>query len=118
VAVLDRLRALDYLRERGGEYRLTPEGEDFLRSAEIDVMRAQATRRRFAYACLDWSHRVPHLGGALGASLLDWMFRRKVVVRRKSSRAVRLTHTGQQELKRYFGISLSRSGMILGRSKA
>ena len=30
----------------------------------------RALRRRFAYACVDWSERRPHLGGAVGAAML------------------------------------------------
>lgn len=31
----------------------------------VDLEAARTLRRRFAYACLDWSERRPHIGGAL-----------------------------------------------------
>ncbi len=109
VAILNRLRKNDYLRQQAEEYRLTVSGEDFLHRLGIDVGDVQAKRRRFAYACLDWSHRVPHLGGALAAALLDWLFRNRVVVRRKASRAIRLTDHGEKQLSQIFAIRLTRN---------
>jgi DNA-binding transcriptional ArsR family regulator len=116
VAIRNRLEEIDCLRQQGSDYRISPSGERFLRGLGLDLERARATRRRFAYACLDWSHRVPHLGGALGAALLDWMFRQRLLASRKSSRAVRLTETGQKRLTQHFGLRLHRSGTALARS--
>jgi DNA-binding transcriptional ArsR family regulator len=116
VAIRDRLEEMDCLRQQGGDYRISPSGEKFLRELGIELDRARAKRRRFAYACLDWSHRVPHLGGALGAALLDWMFRQRLLASRKSTRAVRLTETGQQRLTQHFALRLNRSGTALARS--
>jgi DNA-binding transcriptional ArsR family regulator len=116
VAIRNRLEEIDCLRQQGGDYRISPSGETFLRGLGLDFDRARATRRRFAYACLDWSHRVPHLGGALGAVLLEWMFHQRLLASRKSSRAVRLTETGQKRLTQHFGLRLNRSGTALARS--
>lgn len=113
VAMLNRLRHMDYLSERAGDYFLTTRGETFLRDLGVDISGAQAKRRRFAYACLDWSHRVPHLGGALGAALLDWLQKTKTIVRRRASRAVRVTDSGRKQLSQCFAIRLSRSGTAI-----
>ncbi len=113
VAIRNRLEETGCLREHGGEYRISPAGERFLRGLGLDLDSALAKRRRFAYACLDWSHRVPHLGGALGAALLDWMFRQRLLAPRKSTRAVRLTDTGQKRLAQHFALRLNRTGTAL-----
>lgn len=113
VEILNRLQAKDYLRERSEGFALTAAGEDFLQAAGIDVARAQAQRRRFAYGCLDWSHHVPHLGGALGAALLDWLLRSRILVRRRASRAVRLTDMGEKQMDRFFGIRTRRNGIAI-----
>ncbi len=110
VAILGRLEEMKFLDRRADDYRLTSSGDKFLRSLGIDVDAAQCKRRRFAHACLDWSHRVPHLGGALGATFLDWLLKSKIVARRKTGRAVRLTDTGEKQLSRHFGIRVSRNG--------
>jgi len=113
VALRDRLQEKDHLRERNGDYQLTDRGEVFLRDLGVDLDSAKARRRRFAYACLDWSHRVPHLGGALGAALLDWMFGNRLLAHRTSTRAVRLTELGQKRLVQAFGIRLNHSGTAI-----
>lgn len=110
VAVLNRLRQMRCFQENAKDYALTPAGEKFLRGLGVDVACARAKRRRFAYPCLDWSHRLPHLGGALGATLLDWLFASKAVVRRRSSRALRLTDNGQRQFDRLFSIRLTQTG--------
>jgi len=115
VAMRARLQGMNYLREHGRDYRLTPDGEKFLSTLGVDLKHAQAKRRRFAYACLDWSHRVPHLGGSLGAALLDWMFRGRLIVRRNATRALRLTDAGQSRLQQAFAIRLSRTGTVITR---
>ena len=53
------------------EYQLTEIGESALRDRGVDVARAVRARRLFAFGCPDWTERRPHLGGALGAAILD-----------------------------------------------
>jgi len=113
VAIRNRLEETDCLRRQGGDYRVSSSGEKFLLGLGIDLDAARAKRRRLAYACLDWSHRVPHLGGALGAALLDWMFRQHLLAPRKSTRAVRLTETGHKQLAQHFAIRLNRAGTAI-----
>ncbi|HKR26608.1 MAG TPA: metalloregulator ArsR/SmtB family transcription factor [Acidobacteriaceae bacterium] len=96
--------------EYGGDYQLSTTGEKYLCELGIDRHEAFRKRRRFAYPCLDWSQRVPHLGGALGAALLEWLFQSKVIARRNGSRAVRVTDPGREMMKDIFGIELNRMG--------
>jgi hypothetical protein len=113
VAIRHKLEETGCLREHAGDYSVGPAGEKFLRSLGIDLDSARAKRRRFASACLDWSHRVPHLGGALGAALLDWMFRQRLLAPRKSTRAVRLTEAGQKRMAQHFALRMNRTGTAL-----
>jgi len=113
VAIRDRLQKKNHIREKNSEYELTHSGEEFLRDLGVDLDAAQAKRRRFAFACLDWSHRVPHLGGALGAALLDWMFRHRLLAPRRSTRALRLTEVGHKHLAQHFALRLNREGTAL-----
>src|SRR5438094_223184 len=57
----------------------------------LDVDSAHVSRRRFATACLDWTERRPHLGGALGAAVLGALCARGYVRRRSRGREVALT---------------------------
>lgn len=45
-------------------------------------------------ACLDWTERSHHLGGALGSLLTDRMLALRWIARRKDTRAVRVTQAG------------------------
>jgi len=83
---------------------LTQAGTRALESLGIDITATRGLRRRFAYACLDWSERKPHIGGALGAALLQVALRRKWVEREFDNRVLHITRLGQSELATRFGI--------------
>lgn len=83
---------------------LTPAGTRGLESLGIDLAATRCLRRRFAYACLDWSERKPHIGGALGAALLQMALRRRWVEHEFDSRVLHVTRFGQRELAARFGI--------------
>jgi DNA-binding transcriptional ArsR family regulator len=109
VALHDRFAAKGWLITETGEgadYDLTPEGGRVLHDLGADVTSAREARRRFAYACLDWSERRPHIGGALGAQLLLVALKRKWVLRELDSRALEITPHGHSELRSRFGICL------------
>jgi len=102
VMLHDRLHALRWiLRARGQAtaYELTPAGVQGFAALGVDVAAARALRRRFAVACLDWSERRPHLGGALGAALLRTALERKWVTRELDSRILSVTPHGRRELR-------------------
>jgi DNA-binding transcriptional ArsR family regulator len=77
---------------------LTTRGAKALAGLGIDAEAARARRRQFACRCLDWSERRDHLGGALGAALAQELQARHWIERRKHSREVRVTASGQAEL--------------------
>jgi len=87
-------------------YDVTSEGTRALVALGIDIDSTRTLRRRFAYGCVDWSERKPHIGGALGAALLKVALKRKWVSQDLDSRALRLTRTGCRELQARFGIRL------------
>jgi len=113
VALLNRLGERKLIREHGHDYQLSMSGEKFFADLGIEWNAALGTRRRFAYPCLDWSQRVPHLGGALGAVLLAWLVRSKAISRQRGSRAVRVTDLGRKMMKQFFEIELNRLGTSL-----
>jgi DNA-binding transcriptional ArsR family regulator len=107
VSLHDRFMALGWL-SRGsgadGAYDLTREGARALDALGIDVEATRALRRRFAYACLDWSERRPHIGGALGAAVLHVALKRQWVSRDLDSRALTITSVGRREMQARFGL--------------
>src|SRR5208282_3534625 len=84
VALYDRFQALGWLSadSKGDDkaYDLTLRGTKAFEALGIDIEATRRLRRRFACACLDWSERRPHVGGALGAALLNVALKRKWVV--------------------------------------
>jgi hypothetical protein len=73
VLLHDRFRALGWLagsnaKDNANAYDLTPNGTKAFEALGIDIEATRTLRRRFACACLDWSERRPHVGGALGSS--------------------------------------------------
>jgi DNA-binding transcriptional ArsR family regulator len=110
VALHDRIQVIGWLADgpgaSGGEnaYELTPRGAKAFGDLGMDLEATRRLRRRFAYACVDWSERRPHLGGAVGAMLLQLALKRKWVVQEPDSRALTITRLGQREMQTRFGL--------------
>ncbi|HEX4005392.1 MAG TPA: helix-turn-helix transcriptional regulator [Acidobacteriaceae bacterium] len=108
VGLHDRLAAARWIRNMRGSdgYLVTAEGVKALAGLGLDVEAARGQRRKFAFACLDWSERRPHVGGALGAALLGLALRKQWVARELDSRALRVTRLGRRELQARFGLEV------------
>jgi len=107
VALHDRFGALGWLTagaSEGAAIDLTASGARQFAAIGIDVDATRALRRQFAYACLDWSERRPHLGGALAAALLKIALKKKWVAQDLDSRALDITGRGRREMSRLFGL--------------
>ena len=72
----------------------------------VDLAQASRTRRHLAIACLDWTERRPHLGGALGAAVWRTLLERGWLLRQPGTREVIVTPTGAQGLRDILGIHL------------
>lgn len=108
VAVTDALVAKGYLTAADGRFETTPRGDAWFAGLGMDVAATRQRRRRrsFAHACLDWSERRHHLGGALGAALLAAMIDRRWIEKDRFTRAVTVTTRGREELRRGLGIDV------------
>ena len=110
VALHDRFRALRWIHagsaKSGNAFDLTQDGARALTALGIDIEAIRASRRRFAFGCLDWSERRPHIGGALGAALLRLVLARKWMERNPDGRALSITSPGRRELRNRFGLEL------------
>lgn len=109
VALHDAFHSLGWIHTaapKTGTYDVTPPGDAAFGSLGVDVEAARALRRRFAYPCLDWSERRPHLGGALAAAVLKVALQRRWVTRELDGRALEVTSQGRRELHSRLGIKL------------
>ena len=110
VSLRDRFEKLHWLAAVGASeedgYDLTETGARSLETLGIDVSAIRAQRRRFAYACVDWSERQPHIGGALGCAILRAALRQEWFVQNLDSRALTLTSLGRRQMQARFGLEL------------
>lgn len=108
VAMHDEMVVRNWLQpSEGGCFVLSPEGEARLVDIGVDVPKARLQRRRFACACMDWSERKFHTGGALGAALLKLALSRGWLRSDMDSRAVTITPTGHRAFNGLFGVDTS-----------
>ena len=110
VSLHDRFAALGWLshgtRASGTAYELSLGGTKAFEALGIDIKATRLLRRRFACACLDWSERRSHVGGALGAAFLKVPLKRRSVVQYPDSRALGVTSLGRREMLTRFGLQL------------
>lgn len=106
VALCDRMLAQGWLvttEEDPVAYRVTHKGAAALARIRIDTAALRPGRRGIAHACLDWSERRPHLGGALGVAVCEAAVRRRWITRVAGSRRVKLTAAGRRSFEAWLG---------------
>jgi DNA-binding transcriptional ArsR family regulator len=108
VSLHDRFRTLGWLKanSQNDGYQLTTAGAKGFETLGIDLEATRALRRQFACACLDWSERRPHVGGALGAALLKIALKKRWVTQDLDSRALAVTAFGKREILNRFGLQV------------
>ena len=94
VALAEGLVAAGVVHPASHGFAPTDAGATALAQAGIDVDALSRTRRPASLACLDWSERRPHVGGSLGAALLQRFEAVGGIDRLGQSRAVRLLPPG------------------------
>jgi len=107
VTLRDRFERLSWLasdKVKADAYDLTDEGGKAIGALGIDVEALRSLRRRFAYACVDWSERRPHIGGALGHAILQFALKQQWLVQDLDSRALTLTALGRRQMQARFGL--------------
>ena len=102
VKMFDRFIERRLLARRDDELSVTREGQNFFACAGIDVDALDSGRRPLCRPCLDWSERRSHLGGTLGAAILDHVVARRWAARDAKSRVVRFSATGEQKMAAWF----------------
>ncbi len=94
VRLFEAMHERRFLRGDATTLELTPEGAGWLVDLGIGVDDLRRRHRALVRRCLDWSERRDHLGGAVGAALLGWMFDRRLARRDATTRALALSSRG------------------------
>ena len=96
VRLMDELLARGWLEEipaaldaRRVHYIPTPAGTMALTERGVDMSALKPGKSR-AFSCLDWTERRPHLGGALGRSIVSALVASGCIEQRQGSRIVAL----------------------------
>jgi DNA-binding transcriptional ArsR family regulator len=106
VRIADALVARGHIELSDEAGAVTDPGLAFLDEFGIDIQPGpRAGRRVFCRPCLDWSERVPHVGGTLGAALATRCFALGWVERVPASRAIAVTEAGRRGFSERFGIA-------------
>lgn len=102
VAVFASLVDRSALRPPDGTGNELVLGDDLSAFADlgVDAAAIEPGRRKLATACLDKTHRLPHLGGRLGQVVLDRFIADDLVRRQGGTRQLVLTEAGLSRLPR------------------
>ena len=103
VAMLDGLVARGFVEDSGGALSLTTSGAGFAHAFGVAVDTLGDGRRPVCKACLDWSERRSHLGGALGKALLARIYAEGWARRLEGGRVVAFSAPGLAAFERTFG---------------
>jgi DNA-binding transcriptional ArsR family regulator len=101
VWLLGQLRDRKLLSGRDG-CDLSRDAEPFFTRFGVDIETLTKSRRPLCRPCLDWSERRHHLGGALGAAILDRIFANRWARRELDSRAVVFSVSGERAMRQLF----------------
>ncbi|MEK5104601.1 metalloregulator ArsR/SmtB family transcription factor [Cytobacillus sp. FSL M8-0252] len=95
-----------YIEKSNKRFIITTKGEHFFKELGIDLIALSRKRRSFCHACLDWSERTHHLGGALGNGLFERYIELGWLESRENSREIVITSEGKSGFKEFFGLSI------------
>jgi DNA-binding transcriptional ArsR family regulator len=108
VAMLERLLDAALIRRDGEALRITDSGRAFFAARGIDIAALEHARRPLCRACLDWSERRHHLGGALGAAILACVEERGWVERDRGTRILRFAKNGEEKIEDWLAAGVAK----------
>ncbi|MHC8304049.1 ArsR/SmtB family transcription factor [Pseudomonas sp. PB3P13] len=96
-----RLLDAGWIEQFDRRVSITLKGATQLASRGVYVQALAHTSSKAACACPDWSERRPHMGGSLGAALLQLFMQSGWLSLPNDSRALQITAAGQREIHRF-----------------
>jgi DNA-binding transcriptional ArsR family regulator len=87
------------LVHEAGDFQVSVSGNAWLKSLGLEETQCpRNASARFAYPCMDWSERQPHLAGTLATQLLKLFVAKGWLQLSDDSRALTLSGSGKREL--------------------
>lgn len=104
VNLTNKMQEAEYIERTNKNFIVTTKGELFFRDLGVDLVGLSKKRRSFSHACLDWSERTHHLGGALGNGLFERYIELDWIETKANSREIIITPQGNSGFKDFFGL--------------
>lgn len=104
--IADHFVSAGLVRQSEDGIALSDHGAAVLDGLDVSAHELQCRPRRFLYLCPDWTESSFHLGGAVGAALLNSFIARDWMRVDRKTRRVALTPKGYAGLRREFGLEL------------
>ncbi|MGE8152457.1 ArsR/SmtB family transcription factor [Pseudomonas vancouverensis] len=101
VDLFQRLLDMGWIEQFDQRVVVTFKGASELAQRGVYIQALAHRNAQVACACPDWSERRPHLGGALGAALLQLFMQSGWLSLTGDARAVQVSVTGQCEIQRF-----------------
>ena len=96
-----RLLEAGWIEHSDQRVTVTLKGATELAARGVFIQALAHHNGRVACACPDWSERRPHMGGSLGAALLQLFMQSGWLSLPNDSRALQVTASGQREIHRF-----------------
>ncbi|WP_460118382.1 ArsR/SmtB family transcription factor [Pseudomonas sp. S2_C03] len=96
-----RLLDAGWIEQFDHRVSITHKGATELANRGVFVQALAHSTSKAACACPDWSERRPHMGGSLGAALLQLFMQSGWLSLPNDSRALHITSAGQREIHRF-----------------
>jgi DNA-binding transcriptional ArsR family regulator/ribosomal protein S19E (S16A) len=96
-----RLLDAGWIEQIDQRVMITHKGSTQLATRGVFIQALAHRNSRVACACPDWSERRPHMGGSLGAALLQLFMQSGWLSLPNESRALQITAAGQREIHRF-----------------
>ncbi|MDI2593622.1 helix-turn-helix transcriptional regulator [Pseudomonas sp. 681] len=99
--LFQRLLDAGWIKQVDQRVTVTQKGGQQLARRGVYFQALAHRNAQVACACPDWSERRPHLGGALGAALLQLFMQSGWLVLPNDSRTLQITAAGQREIQHF-----------------
>jgi DNA-binding transcriptional ArsR family regulator len=102
VALFEHWASSRILEIKNTDAGLTPKGRLVLTRLGLDIASLERNKRPLCRTCVDWSERQAHLGGSLGAAIMEHVMRRGWAVREGRTRVLRFSRKGRENFVRWY----------------